>query len=387
MTNTPDTAEPSSPVRIPAGPVPGDGLVLRPLNAADVDDIVRACQDPATQRYLVHLPVPYTRADAEDFVTVQAASAWSGGRAEWAITAARDDRYLGSLGVPRVDWRAGVAELGYQVAPWARGRRLAARALTVATEFVFAQGIQRAELYIAPDNIPSQRTALLAGFRREAQLRSAFADRNGHRVSRLVYSRVPGDPPGPTPRLLSDLPPEGLSDGVIGLRPRQPCDIDALDELAGRDEVWTRNVPPNRPSRESIEASCRFGAQANWLDDVQAAMVITDAETGGFLGEIALQVMNPEMAEAMLSYALAPHARGGGRATRAVRLISQWGFDIGFQRLFAGTAVDNIASQRVLARAGFTREGIERSRLPSLGGTRVDNVAWSLLPQDKTWTS
>ena len=40
---------------------------------------------------------------------------------------------------------------------------------------------------------------------------------------------------------------------------------------------------------------------------------------------------------------------------------------------------DNLASQRVAERCGFTREGVLRSQLPFKGGRR-DSVVFSLLP-------
>lgn len=117
-------------------------------------------------------------------------------------------------------------------------------------------------------------------------------------------------------------------------------------------------------------------------------MVIEDVATGRFLGNVALHVMAPELGEAMLSYGITREARGHGYTTRAVRLVCRWGFETArFQRLTAGTAPGNVASQRVLERAGFSREGLERSRLPGADGDRVDNVLWSLLPGDTSWTS
>ncbi len=41
--------------------------------------------------------------------------------------------------------------------------------------------------------------------------------------------------------------------------------------------------------------------------------------------------------------------------------------------------LDNAASERVLERAGFTREGVVRS-LPKPDGRRVDKTLFSLLP-------
>ena len=47
--------------------IAGD-LTLRPLTGADADDIVKACQDPVTLRWLP-LPRPYTQANAEWFIS------------------------------------------------------------------------------------------------------------------------------------------------------------------------------------------------------------------------------------------------------------------------------------------------------------------------------
>ena len=44
-------------------------LLLRPFRPDDEDAVFRACQDPETQRWIGVLPVPYTRADAREYVT------------------------------------------------------------------------------------------------------------------------------------------------------------------------------------------------------------------------------------------------------------------------------------------------------------------------------
>jgi RimJ/RimL family protein N-acetyltransferase len=81
--------------------------------------------------------------------------------------------------------------------------------------------------------------------------------------------------------------------------------------------------------------------------------------------------------QAMIGYSLDPRWRGRGYTTRAVNLVAEWAFaNIGIVRLIAGTAPDNIASQRVLERAGFEREGYHRARLPGPNGTRIDDIQW-----------
>jgi RimJ/RimL family protein N-acetyltransferase len=91
-------------------------------------------------------------------------------------------------------------------------------------------------------------------------------------------------------------------------------------------------------------------------------------------------------ARAAVGYWLAPHARGRGIATRAVRLLARWALDdLGLARLQITCGPDNLASQRVAERAGFTREGVLRSHYP-FKGSRRDTVVFSLLPGDPaTW--
>ncbi len=51
-------------------------------------------------------------------------------------------------------------------------------------------------------------------------------------------------------------------------------------------------------------------------------------------------------------------------------------------RLQLHTDPENIASQRVAEKAGFTREGVLRAYNGRNDGTRADAVVYSLLPQD-----
>ena len=76
---------------------------------------------------------------------------------------------------------------------------------------------------------------------------------------------------------------------------------------------------------------------------------------------------------------------GGARAgiaVRALRLACRFAFDqLGAQRIELRTHPDNAASIRVAEKAGFTREGIERSSR-EIRGQRHDSVCFSLLPED-----
>src|SRR5690606_8347251 len=105
-----------------------------------------------------------------------------------------------------------------------------------------------------------------------------------------------------------------------------------------------------------------------------------DAATGAFAGDIGLFYQEAGIQQAMIGYGLLREHRGRGFTTRAARLLVDWAFaNLPVVRIVAGTAPDNVASQRVLARAGFVREAYLRDRLPGAAGTRVDDVQWLLL--------
>ena len=66
-----------------------------------------------------------------------------------------------------------------------------------------------------------------------------------------------------------------------------------------------------------------------------------------------------------------------------MQLIARWAFnELGVQRLELTTAPENVASQRVAERAGFTREGVLRGLVATKSNGRRDSVMFSLLPAD-----
>ena len=84
-----------------------------------------------------------------------------------------------------------------------------------------------------------------------------------------------------------------------------------------------------------------------------------------------------------VGYWLLEDGRGKGRATRAVRLTASWALpEMRLSRLQLHTDPENVASQRVAERAGFTREGVLRAYNGRKDGTRAHAVVYSLLPQD-----
>lgn len=70
---------------------------------------------------------------------------------------------------------------------------------------------------------------------------------------------------------------------------------------------------------------------------------------------------NPESNAWMFGIDLVPEARGGGLGAEAQRLLADYLFETtDVNRVEASTDVENVAEQRSLEKAGFTREGVNR---------------------------
>ncbi|MFI2714385.1 GNAT family N-acetyltransferase [Micromonospora sp. NPDC018662] len=362
--------------------IEGYGIRLRPCGPADVPGMVAGCADPETRRFLPLLPDPYDADSARWWITEGAPAAWAAGGSAYTIADPATDRLLGSIGLTRLSAERATYEIGYWVGPSARGRGVATAATRLLGERAFAVGAARLELLTHEANVPSQRTALACGYRREGVRRAAGAARDGVRPDLVAWVRLADDPPGPTARLLPDLPDGRLTDGVVTLRRVEPADTDALHRMHTLPEVVANRVPPVAPERATVARRCRLAA-SRWLAGEAADLAILDAATGALVGGCALVSDEPATGQAMLGYSLLPEARGRGLASRTVRLVAGWAFEVGVARLWAGTRPENVASQRVLERAGFRREGLLRGRLPGPDGVRVDSVVYGRLATDE----
>jgi RimJ/RimL family protein N-acetyltransferase len=108
-------------------------------------------------------------------------------------------------------------------------------------------------------------------------------------------------------------------------------------------------------------------------------LIVADVETGDILGGGTLHHLDTRRSVIEIGYWLFPRARGRGVATKVARALAEYAFTLGLQRVAAYIEVGNVASERVLERAGFAREGVVRS-LPKSEGRRVDKTLFSLLP-------
>ena len=359
----------------------GGGVVLRPPRRSDADDVAAACADPLVQHFIPTMPAPYTHADAVAWI---ANADRFPDRLAFVVAAPDTDRLIGGCALHHVSLSERTGEIGYWVARWARARGVATAATIAVTAFGFRQGLDRIELLARPENAASQRVAVTAGYRREGTRRAAGLARDGTRYDLTAWARVATDPPGPSPRLLPDLPGGRLSDGTVELRALRVDDAIDLAALRRLPDVVAGTVPALPPTGPDIAALCATAA-GRWLADERAVLSIRDAASGAFAGDVELFDVEPRTGQAMIGYDLLPRWRGRGYATRAVRLVAHWAFTVaGLGRLVAGTSPDNVASQRVLERAGFRFEGRQYARLPGPAGTRLDDLAYGLVSPTRT---
>ena len=179
----------------PAPPLLGDGaIVLRPYSDADVPDMVRACSDPEAQRWLFMLPTPYTDSDGREFVAL-AATAWEQRHvAEYCIADAASGRLLGGITLRADEAWAGVAEIGYHVAPWARRRGIATAAARLVAHWALeVLDLARVQILADTRNAGSCAVATGLGFTREG-LRRRDHGREGDMGDHAVFSLLAGDP-------------------------------------------------------------------------------------------------------------------------------------------------------------------------------------------------
>jgi RimJ/RimL family protein N-acetyltransferase len=188
-------------------------------------------------------------------------------------------------------------------------------------------------------------------------------------------------PPAPGMRevtLRLSLPEDGITDGAVRLRLPTVEDIDGLMPAFTDPELREAGNLPDF-SRAEMEATLPH-LPALVASGRLMPMTALDAATGDVVGGGTLHHLDADRAIVEIGYWVLRHAQRRGIATRIARLLAEHAFGLGVMRVAAYVNVGNVASERVLERAGYTREGVVRS-MPKPGGVRrVDKTLFSLLP-------
>ncbi|MCL3777529.1 MULTISPECIES: GNAT family N-acetyltransferase [unclassified Actinomyces] len=196
-------------IRVPAATHDGNTLpelLLSTPTAADVDRVTEICQDPAIQAWTM-VPSPYRREDAVAFIETAVEPGWASSTG--ATLAVREVPADGgsSVLVGMVDVRrdgGGRGEVGYWLAPEARGRGTILRAVRALIDVVLdpigpfpvkALG-WACDIHDGVPNWASWRVAWRLGFVSDGRTRAALAQ-GGELVDSLRATLLPTDPREP----------------------------------------------------------------------------------------------------------------------------------------------------------------------------------------------
>lgn len=168
-------------------------------------------------------------------------------------------------------------------------------------------------------------------------------------------------------------PQPELSDGVVILRRWAERDLPCVAEAANDPRFPDGTTVPATFTREGGLDFIR----RQWQRSVDGEGVSLAIEAGGRAVGLAWLSVRPQPGVFGLGYWVVPSARRRGLGTRAARLAASWVLEHGgAARVEAWVAPGNLPSQRLLAAAGFEREGVLRAFL-DYGERRSDAVVFS----------
>lgn len=163
----------------------------------------------------------------------------------------------------------------------------------------------------------------------------------------------------------------------LRLVPALPEHVDVW--MAMRDEPLSRRMLPLEPTtREGLLERIR-----------EASADVTDPSAKGFrwmveldgriIGTVSARDLSRVQGRIEVGYMLSGEYVGRGLGTRAVSMMLERLFSMPFlYRVWLGTAADNLASQGLARKLGFTLEGVMRGHYV-VDGTRKDQQVWGLL--------
>ena len=173
------------------------------------------------------------------------------------------------------------------------------------------------------------------------------------------------------------------SDGRVTIRAWRERDADAL--VARINDPLIASFLDQLPSPYTPEDARAWFALADEARraGTMAAFAVEVDGLDGPVGGVGVHFFDGlDAGGAEIGYWVAEEARGRGVATAATRLAAAWAFEShrDLVRLQLRADVENVASNRVAERAGFTREGVLRAqRFNARLGRRTDFAMWSLL--------
>lgn len=179
----------------------------------------------------------------------------------------------------------------------------------------------------------------------------------------------------------SERPPEVIELQRLRLRRPRLSDATAIFEYASDPEVARFADWPISSSVESVTERLR-GREPDWSAGTEFHWVLTLPPDDQPMGAIACSVAGHA---AEFGFLVNRRYWRKGYATEASRAVVDWIFSVpSVWRLSATCDVENVASARVLEKAGLTREGVLRQAIirPNLSDKPRDAFSYSKVRDD-----
>jgi RimJ/RimL family protein N-acetyltransferase len=178
--------------------------------------------------------------------------------------------------------------------------------------------------------------------------------------------------------------PIEIEGSTIRLREATLADADVVNGRSADPAMWGEFNDFGLPRPPSLEENLANGKRMVAPDRGQ--LLVERIEDGTVIGDVGWRTVsygpNEESRAFNIGASLSPDFRGQGFGAEAQRLLAEVLFDLfDVERIEASTDIDNIAEQRSLEKAGFTREGVLR-RAQFRAGGRHDLVSYSILRDD-----
>jgi len=172
-----------------------------------------------------------------------------------------------------------------------------------------------------------------------------------------------------------------LTAGELLLRPWTDEDVDAVHAAAQDPQLRTWSAVGSGSRADVAELLAR---RREHRDDGDAyAFAVVRAADGELLGSVSLHSIDRAQGDAEVGYWTVPAARGRRVAPRAADAVCRWAFgSLPVDRVQLFHAVQNAASGRAAAAAGFTLEGRLRRSFRYGDGVKHDELLWSRLADD-----
>jgi [ribosomal protein S5]-alanine N-acetyltransferase len=168
----------------------------------------------------------------------------------------------------------------------------------------------------------------------------------------------------------------------LTIRLLREADIESVHHLHSVPETDTFNtlgIPDSIQTSATIVAEWLAAGAIN--PRISYVCCIELKDTDQFIGLIALHLAAPKFSRAEVWYKIHVSYWNQGYATEALTGILDFGFNqLKIHRIEAGCAVENIASAKVLEKAGMIKEGMKRRNLP-IRGEWVDSFSYAVLEE------